>query len=260
MRKIALIIVLAILISIFGYFLYKFLFTPRLIFGAKGFTEYSPGSPGKVFIQVLDNYYTPVNNAVCKLTIYNPDGSYFAKDQLMAFLENGLYYFDFVAPYVEGVYMTTVECFYPSHSQVFTPDDSKLWYRDGSVINKDETIQTFPYINTSGNIELLAMFTAIDTPVYIWLNDTATNSWVLVATATKNTPQVSVVVDLSIYNPPGVLINSTRSFSLDLLNIIAYFPQTRVITELRGGGEIHVETKKAHMIPDEETPYIKTIS
>ena len=259
-RKVALIIAICISFSLFGYFLYKFLYTPRIVFGAKGFTEYSPGSPGKVFVQVLDNYFTPVDNAVCKLTAYYPNGDYFVKDVLMLYHENGLYYFDFIAPYIEGVYMVTVECVYPSDLEVITPTESKLWYKDGSTVSTSSLTLDFPYFDTTGNAELIIYFTSISDPVDIYLNDTNSNDWIFYDQATKNTPQKSIVFPISNHNPLSVLINSTKSYSLDMVNVYIYTNTSRIVSQLRGGGEIHVEIKKVAIHPDEETPYVKTIS
>jgi len=260
MKRIALIVVFGIILSLLIYFLYKFLYTPRIVFGAKGFTEYSPGSPGKVFVQVLDNYFSPVNNAVCRLTAYYPDGSYFVKNALMLPFENGLYYFDFVAPNVEGVYMVTVECVYPSNLEIITPQDSKLWYKDGSTVSSSSLIIQLPYINTTGNAELVLYFTAISAPIEIYLNDTSSNKWIYYDRATQYTPQKSIIFSLSNHNPPAILINSTKSFNLDMLNVYVYMNVTRIVSNLRGGGEIHVETKKVKTQPDEEIPYVNVVS
>jgi hypothetical protein len=263
MKRISIAIVLAILSAFLIWYLYSFLYTPRIVFGAKGFTEYSPGSPGKVFVQVLDNFFTPVDNAICRLTVYYPNTTKFINDVVMIPFENGLYYWDFVAPDVEGVYMTTVSCTYPSELIVLTPNQTQYWYRDGSVISGASITATIPIPSgVSGNADLLIYFSYIDYrgPITIQINNTNTNQWDTLGIATVNTPQLSFVIDLSNYNPVTIRMTSTRSFSVDLINLYAYKNATRTQTNLRGGGEIHVEVKKVAFVPDEGTPQIKIIS
>jgi len=261
--KLLIAISITILFSFLVWQTYNFLYSPRIVFGAKGFTEYSPGSPGKVFIQVLDNFFTPVNNAICKLTVYYPNTTKFIDNVTMLPFENGLYYWDFVAPNVEGVYMTIISCTYPSDLVVLTPSDSRLWYKDSNVYSASSLTATIPIPSgVSGNADLLIYFTVIDpaNPVTIQINNTATNQWETLGTATVNTPQLSFTIDLSTHNPVTVRMTSAKSFSVDLLNLYAYRNVTVVQTNLRGGGEIHVEVKKVAITPDENTPEIRPIS
>jgi hypothetical protein len=261
MKKILIAIILAIISSFLIWQLYKFLYTPRIIFGAKGFTEYSPGSPGKVFVQVLDNFFTPVNNAICRLTVYYPNTTKFIDNVIMIPFENGLYYWDFVAPDVEGVYMTTVSCVYPNDLVVLTPSDNRLWYRDVITLAGTDITATIPIpSDASGKADLVIYFTDIENPVTIQINNTVTNQWDTLGTATVNTPQVSFTIDLSTHNPVTVRMTSDRAFRVDLLNLYAYRNATVVQTNLRGGGEIHVEVKKVAITPDETTPQIRPIS
>jgi hypothetical protein len=261
--KLLVVISIIILFSFLVWQTYNFLYSPRIVFGAKGFTEYSPGSPGKVFVQVLDNFFTPVNNAICKLTVYYPNTTKFIDNVTMLPFENGLYYWDFVAPDVEGVYMTTISCTYPSDLIVLTPSQSQYWYKDSLIMSGTSLTATIPIPSgVSGNADLLIYFTVIDStsPVTIQVNNTATNQWETLGTATVNTPQVSFTIDLSTHNPVTVIMTSGRTFSVDLLNLYAYKNTTVVQTNLRGGGEIHIEVKKVAITPDESTPEIRTIS
>jgi hypothetical protein len=256
-------IILLIVSSFFLYSLYKFFYTPRIVFGAKGFTEYSPGSNGKVFVQVLDNFFTPVDNAICKLTVYYPNTTRFISNATMLPFENGLYYWDFVAPDVEGVYMTTVSCTYPGDLIVLTPSQSQYWYKDNVVMSGTSLTATIPIPSgVSDNADLVIYFTSIDSanPVTIQINNTATNQWETLGTATVNTPQLSFTIDLSTHRPVTVRMTAGKTFSVDLLNLYAYKNTTVVQTNLRGGGEIHVETKKVAIVPDESTPQIRQIS
>jgi hypothetical protein len=261
--KLLVVISIIILFSFLVWQTYNFLYSPRIVFGAKGFTEYSPGSPGKVFVQVLDNFFTPVNDAICKLTVYYPNTTKFIDNVTMLPFENGLYYWDFVAPDVEGVYMTTISCVYPNDLIVLTPGDSKLWYKDGNTYGGTSLTFTIPIpSDVSGNADLLIYFTVIDSasPVTVQVNNTVENRWDTLGTASVNTPQVSFVIDLSTHNPVTVRMTAGRSFSVDLLNLYAYKNTTVVQTNLRGGGEIHIEVKKVAITPDESTPEIRTIS
>jgi len=76
-------------------------------------TEYSPGDEGRVFLQLLRNH-EPVNNSLCVIDIYWPNKTVFIKEAPMFYLEGskGLYYFDFLAPEEQGIYMLSVQCFY----------------------------------------------------------------------------------------------------------------------------------------------------
>jgi hypothetical protein len=176
--------------------------------------------------------------------------------------ENGLYYWDFVAPDVEGVYMTTVSCTYPNDLIVLTPSQNQYWYKDSVVMSGTSLTATIPI--PSGVYEkadLLIFFTSIDSanPVTIQINNTATNQWETLGTATVNTPQLSFIIDLSTHRPVTVRMTAGRTFSVDLLNLYAYKNTTVVQTNLRGGGEIHVEVKKFTIEPD-LNPNVRIVS
>ncbi len=76
-------------------------------------TEYSPGDEGRVFLQLLRDH-EPVNNSLCVIDIYWPNKTVFIREAPMFYLEGskGLYYFDFLAPEEQGIYMLSVQCFY----------------------------------------------------------------------------------------------------------------------------------------------------
>lgn len=76
-------------------------------------TEYVSGSDGKTFLQVIFND-SAVNNAICHVSIFNPNGSLFLSNQLMSYIvgSHGLYDYDFVVPSVEGVYPISASCQY----------------------------------------------------------------------------------------------------------------------------------------------------
>ena len=79
-------------------------------------TQYQSGDDGTVFLQLLDANNHPINNSasVCFLTIYYPDKTLFKHDQLMQYLEDGIFYYDVKVPNTEGIYMASAYCTVPS--------------------------------------------------------------------------------------------------------------------------------------------------
>jgi len=81
-------------------------------------TEYSPGDPGTIFLQLKDAQGSPVNNGACYLDIYSPlvNGThpYFLEDAPMIFDSNddGIYYYDIHVPEILGNYMLSAKCSY----------------------------------------------------------------------------------------------------------------------------------------------------
>lgn len=75
-------------------------------------TNYRQGENGTVFLQLFDEYRNTINNASCEITVYYPDKTKWFDQIDIEFLENGLYYFDFVVPSITGIYMTSVFCYY----------------------------------------------------------------------------------------------------------------------------------------------------
>jgi len=101
-------------------------------------TEYSPGQSARTFLQLLDSG-SPVNNALCLIDFYKPDNSVWFDDVAMMYLNNsdGLYYFDFIAPNQDGIYMMTVRCFYVVDRTYDYADDGNVVY--GTVVQGDYT-------------------------------------------------------------------------------------------------------------------------
>jgi len=92
-----------------------------------GTTEYSVGADGKVFLQLLDNDYKPIDNASCFLDIYFPNDTIFISDYVMNHLTKGVYYYNLTVPNHIGVYMVLVTCHIPSYTYYDYFDDySKL--------------------------------------------------------------------------------------------------------------------------------------
>jgi hypothetical protein len=81
-------------------------------------TEYSPGDAATTFVQLKDNQGVPVQNGSCFLDIWYPllNGThpYTVHDapMLTALGDDGIYYYDLVAPSILGVYMLSVRCAY----------------------------------------------------------------------------------------------------------------------------------------------------
>jgi hypothetical protein len=100
-------------------------------------TEYTIGDNGKVFVQLLENSLTPINNASCYITVFTPSGTIWYDKSLMSYQSgsNGMYYFDFTAPVTKGVYMTDIYCEYYTNTQTNKADAySQLsgWYVSGN--------------------------------------------------------------------------------------------------------------------------------
>ncbi|MFH7835236.1 MAG: hypothetical protein QXL51_01395 [Candidatus Aenigmatarchaeota archaeon] len=79
-------------------------------------TEYYPNAKGKIFLQYLDMYGNPINDALCVLDIFNPDNAEYMKGIVMDYIpsSNGLYAYDLIVPSEEGVYPLSAFCVSPS--------------------------------------------------------------------------------------------------------------------------------------------------
>ena len=86
-------------------------------------TEYSPGDPGTIFIQLRDAQGLPINNGNCYLNIYNPqiNGTHsvsIANAPMLNLANNisgsndGIYFYDLVVPSTLGIYMLSAKCSY----------------------------------------------------------------------------------------------------------------------------------------------------
>jgi hypothetical protein len=81
-------------------------------------TEYTIGQVGKIWVQVLDSNKTAVSNATCLVDIYTPDGLQIVEKEPMSFLEDGIYYYNFIVPDQIGVYPSVVQCYYVTSTAV----------------------------------------------------------------------------------------------------------------------------------------------
>jgi len=75
-------------------------------------TDYLVNSKATAFLQLLQNNNLPINNATCILDIYFPNKTLYLENVPMNFLTDGVYYYDWVTPDVEGVYIMTATCGY----------------------------------------------------------------------------------------------------------------------------------------------------
>ena len=75
-------------------------------------TEYQSGDPAKIWLQLLDSSQQAINNATCFLTIYQPNNQPLLQNIQMTNGPSGIYYYDFYAPDVIGVYPAVADCYY----------------------------------------------------------------------------------------------------------------------------------------------------
>ena len=268
MKKILVAIALFGLTLGLSYVFYSFYFTPRIYVGG---TEYSPNSAGRIFVQVLDNSFTPVNNAVCDLVVYTPNNTIFYNGSMQPLGENGFYYYDFITPEAEGVYMLSVSCIYPNELHTFYMSDfSSSTYTLG---NEDDTyfidnyflyvnrgtinfVANFSVSNTTngtGTVRLKAVYTqptdsVLDLQVYNYCTDTWESSPIKLD---YNHPYIAYNLgSLDCYKEDDTLTarlhgSSNKPIKIDLFVVDIYIPSGQYVTNLRGGGEVHVSYMKA---------------
>jgi len=276
MRKEWLILLVVVLILPLFYFWLK---QPRIFVGG---TEYSPGDNGRTFVQILSDAFTPVNNAVCKVTIYYPDNSYFVKEAYMLPLgERGLYYYDFIAPDTTGVYMVSVECVYPNNKTDYYPSNPAgckassgystvgatsvsnlyyIYYPDNyQYYCKSDVL----YLNFSANLNdysfvyngKFAIPRNDSVSVYIW--NKCINDWELSSTFNYYTPMVSKYYNNGTCYLPNFKFVGTE-FYVDYFTLSVFTPSSTTINNIRGGGEVHIKYLKAQVEIDQ--PQAKVVS
>jgi hypothetical protein len=105
------------------------LFNTIQLFG----TEYTTGDNATVFLQLLDNFKQPINNALCYIDIYFPNKTLFKDNNFMMYLlgSDGLYFYDVLIPQQIGVYMLSAKCdFY--HNITYSPPLQDSYVTSGS--------------------------------------------------------------------------------------------------------------------------------
>lgn len=75
-------------------------------------TEYRPEQAGKVWLQLLDENNTEIEDAVCYTHIYKPNNEEYLHEAIMNYLDKGIYYYDFLTPSSQGVYPVLAECYF----------------------------------------------------------------------------------------------------------------------------------------------------
>jgi len=97
-------------------------------------TEYTPGDPATLFVQLKDNNGLAVQNGACFIDIWYPaNGSlihpYTINDapMLQALGDDGIYYYDLTAPSQLGVYMLSARCAY-AYNWIWIYPPSELVY------------------------------------------------------------------------------------------------------------------------------------
>jgi hypothetical protein len=142
-------------------------------------TEYSPGDPATMFVQLKDSYGNPVQNGVCYLDVWYPNNGtthpYTIQDapMLQALGDDGIYYYDMSAPSQLGVYMLSARCaysynwiwIYPELEFIYSPTRTPatggsfgVW--SGSTVNLNSRVDNvYDSCLTSGSGTCLANYT-----------------------------------------------------------------------------------------------------
>jgi hypothetical protein len=118
-------------------------------------TEYFENDDGTTFLQLVLENGTSVNDALCEVTIFYPDGKsvvhpVWIENAEMMLLNitgspHGIYYYDFVTPSLSGLYMIDAVCYYNSSVVQYYSASSQLkstrnitvgtYYGDTYVLN-----------------------------------------------------------------------------------------------------------------------------
>lgn len=242
MRKLYIALILAIIVSLSLIIAYNLLPRRRRVFvretvsptGAriKVFgTEYVPSDEGRVFLQLLDENFNPIDNALCVMDLYYPDKTIWFYEAPMIWLNvsKGLYYFDFIVPNITGVYMVTVQCFYVIDETYDYADSTTVvqgvesgsvedtWKDDDQYYTVTEKLLagggyafdvyfdfynvTIPENNTGISIYWIGRWAEPSEYVYMALWDYCTDSWYnLTNYISSNTPTVTNFVSVDEYN------------------------------------------------------------
>jgi hypothetical protein len=255
-KEIAIALVAILVPILFAIYYFGYVKVPRMhVFG----TEYSPGDEGKVFVQVLSDIYTPVDNAICNLNVYYPDNTKFINNEAMMGLGRGLYFYNFIAPNTTGVYMVDIACKYPNFIVTYYPQESTALYAmDGVTLTITGTMNiTF---NTTIYSRFYGTFYGItDKPTsYVDIYVLKDSSWEYYCQMTYYKPTCAKIVENYTGYSPVFRLVVTGKVVMDLANLIQYNTTEQVMTNLRGGGEIHVSYKKT-VISDIDMPQARII-
>ena len=104
-------------------------------------TEYSPNDPATMFVQLKNSQGIPIHNGSCYLDIWYPltNGThpYTVQDtpMLQALGDDGIYYYDMIAPSTLGVYMLSARCSYSYNWIWFFPESESQFYPIEEIIS-----------------------------------------------------------------------------------------------------------------------------
>jgi hypothetical protein len=102
-------------------------------------TEYSPGDPATIFVQLKDSYGNAITNGACYIDVYYPltngshpytivDAPMINTKNVNTLADDGIYYYDLTAPSTLGVYMLSAKCTYSYNWQWVYPVDELIFY------------------------------------------------------------------------------------------------------------------------------------
>jgi len=101
-------------------------------------TEYKYGDRAKAWIQVLDISNLPVENLTCIFYAYSPDDTIFINQGTMPELGDGIYYYDFIAPLIQGTYPMVSKCYIAEETQIDETADGFI-LEEGALDSGDYT-------------------------------------------------------------------------------------------------------------------------
>lgn len=82
-------------------------------------TDYYTAEDGIIFLQLLDENNIPLDdsNSSCFVTIYYPDKTIWQSNQLMTYLDEGVFFKDITIPNIVGIYIVSAYCTLPTLEQ-----------------------------------------------------------------------------------------------------------------------------------------------
>lgn len=90
-------------------------------------TEYNYNQNAKLWLQLLTNNGSIINDGVCFLHVYTPDNTQFIEGaQMNSLNEEGIYYYDLLAPLQQGIYPAVARCFYTAGEVKFYPQTIQI--------------------------------------------------------------------------------------------------------------------------------------
>lgn len=231
-------------------------------------TEYIPMQNGRVFVQLVNmNTGDYINNSVCYILLVSPYLQVIA-NTVMNYYDRGLYYYDFIVPPEDGVYMIDVRCTMPYGIREYTASNyntigtavtgylgqTKEVDQDYFVItgrNGNAIEFTFPNVSlenyTDFFVQIYGYFTSANTNYYlnVYAYNYCTKSYEYLGRAIYYSLLNTFILN-SCHNPPLIrlafpnIIGSTTNYRLDMIKVLTVYQVASVVTNIRGGGEVHV--------------------